>query len=131
MTEEQSSRILLVEDDPERCVWFNRKLSSHQIDCTADVLQAIQWLSTHHYDTIFLDHDLITEHYTSNAPDDTRTGYAVAAWLASHPHLQRDATIVIHSLNFVGAGRMLDLLHDAGLDAEHIPFPLLQTGLKY
>jgi CheY-like chemotaxis protein len=124
------NRILIVEDDEMRCEWFHQKFSSHLRDVTCDVRQAIVWLEEHEYTAILLDHDLADEHYFSNEPDDERTGYAVASWLAAHPDRQRDATIVIHSLNYTGAQRMLDILQDAGRDAEHVPFHYLQTGLR-
>jgi CheY-like chemotaxis protein len=124
------SRILIVEDDEMRCEWFHQKFSTHLRDVTCDVRQAIEWLAEREYTTILLDHDLADEHYFSDEPDDERTGYAVAAWLASHPDYQRDALIVIHSLNYTGAQRMLDILHDGGRDAEHVPFHYLQSELK-
>ncbi len=122
-------RVLLVEDDEIRCAWFRRKFAPHVLDVTCDVGQAVRWLSEREYATILLDHDLLDEHYFSDETDDERTGYAVAAWLAAHPDRQRDATIVIHSLNYAGAGRMLDALTDAGRDAEHIPFFDLEREL--
>ena len=122
-------RILLVEDDEVRCTWFRQKVASHVLDITCDVGQAIGWLNEREYSTILLDHDLMEEHYFSDEHDDERTGYAVAAWLAAHPDRHRNALIVVHSLNYAGAQRMLDILHDAGRDAEHIPFHYLQTGL--
>jgi CheY-like chemotaxis protein len=124
------SRILLVEDDETRCEWFRARLAHHELDVTCDVRAAIGWLEAREYAAILLDHDLIEEHYFSNEPDDERTGYAVANWLATHPDKHREATIIIHSLNYIGAERMLNLLLDAGRDAEHIPFPYLHTGLK-
>jgi CheY-like chemotaxis protein len=124
-------RILIVEDDPERCAWFDQKFSGQDQDVTCDVAQALRWLAERDYKLILLDHDLIEEHYFSNEPDDERTGYAVAAWLAAHPDQQRDATILIHSLNYTGAQRMLDILHAARRDAEHIPFHYLQLGQLY
>ena len=122
-------RILVVEDDEIRCAWFQQKFASHVLDVTCDVGRAVELLNEREYATILLDHDLLDEHYFSDLPDDERTGYAVAAWLASHPDRQRGATIVIHSLNYAGAQRMLDLLNDAGRDAEHIPFHDLVAGL--
>ena len=124
------NRILIVEDDEMRCEWFHQKFSSQPRDVTCDVRQAIEWLEAREYTTILLDHDLADEHYCSDEPDDERTGYAVAAWLATHPDRQRDAFIVIHSLNYMGAKRMLDILQDAGRDVEHVPFHYLQTGLR-
>jgi len=122
-------RVLVVEDDEMRCAWFRRKFAAHVLDVTCDVSEALVWLEEREYSTILLDHDLREEHYFSDAPDDERTGYAVAAWLAAHPDRQRNATIVIHSLNYMGAQRMLERLQDAGRDAEHVPFHYLQTGL--
>jgi CheY-like chemotaxis protein len=123
-------RILIVEDDEMRCAWFERKFAGREMDVTCDVGEALGWLAARDYDVILLDHDLAEEHYFSDAPDDERTGYAVARWLASHTDRQRAATIIIHSLNYAGAQRMLDVLRDAGRDAEHVPFHYLQTGLR-
>ncbi|HEX8747570.1 MAG TPA: cyclic-phosphate processing receiver domain-containing protein [Pyrinomonadaceae bacterium] len=130
MSGQDAERILIVEDDAGRCDWFNQKFSGRTIDVTCDVAQAIAWLGEHDYTLILLDHDLTEEHYVSNEPDDERTGYAVALWLSRHTDSQRDATILIHSLNYTGAGRMLAVLHDAGRDAEHVPFPYLKLGLR-
>ncbi len=125
------SRILIVEDDETRCVWFQEKFAGREMDVTCDVAQAFEWLGERDYEIILLDHDLMDEHYFSSDPDDERTGYAVAAWLAAHPERHRQAVIVIHSLNYFGAQRMLDKLNEAGLAAEHIPFHYLQFGLKF
>jgi CheY-like chemotaxis protein len=124
------SRILLVEDDEMRCAWFRARLVGYELDVTCDVREALAWLAEREYEVLLLDHDLREEHYFSNELDDERTGYAVAAWLAAHPERQRTALILIHSLNYPGAQRMLAVLQDAGRDAEHIPFPYLQSGLR-
>ena len=124
------NRILIVEDDEARCAWFRARLEGSELDVTCDVRQAVLWLAERDYRAVLLDHDLSEEHYFSNERDDERTGYAVARWLAEHPTSQRDALILVHSLNYAGARRMVDVLRDAGREAEHIPFYLLQTGLK-
>ena len=125
-----TSRVLIVEDDELRCHWFRGRLDGYELDITCDPTQAIRWLCELDYNLVLLDHDLLEAHYFSDAPDDERTGYAVAAWLAAHPDRQREATIIIHSLNYAGTQRMLDILHAAGRDAEHLPFPYLQDRLK-
>lgn len=122
-------RVLLVEDDEMRCAWFRQKFTAHVLDITCDVEQATRWLEEREYHTILLDHDLREEHYFSDEHDDERTGYAIAAWLAAHPDRHANALIIIHSLNYAGAQRMLDILYEAERDAEHIPFHYLQTGL--
>jgi len=120
---------LILEDDEGRCYWFQQQLADREHDITCDIQQAIAWLETRDYEAILLDHDLTEEHYYSDAHDDEGTGYAIASWLAAHPERQPNATIVVHSLNYVGAKRMLDVLRDAGRTAEHVPFPYLQAGL--
>jgi CheY-like chemotaxis protein len=124
------ARVLIVEDNEARCDWFRERLKNRQLDVTCDVRTAIGWLAARDYEAVLLDHDLSEEHYFTDEPDDERTGYAVARWLADNPTAQRDALIVVHSLNYVGANRMVELLRGAGRDAEHIPFHLLRTGLR-
>ena len=123
-------RVLIVEDDETRCAWFRERLRGSQLDVTCDVATAIRWLGERDYRAVLLDHDLTEEHYFSNEPDDERTGYAVARWLADNPSAQREALILIHSLNYTGAARMLTILRESGRDAEHIPFHYLQMGLR-
>jgi CheY-like chemotaxis protein len=127
---EAAHRVLIVEDSEERCVWFRERLAGSLLDVTCDVRVAVRWLAERDYRAVLLDHDLTEEHYFSNEPDDDRTGYAVARWLAENPTAQRDAMIVVHSLNYTGARRMVEVLRAAGRDAEHIPFHYLQTGLR-
>jgi CheY-like chemotaxis protein len=124
-------RVLIVEDDEARCAWFRERLSGSLLDVTCDVGTAIRWLGERDYRAVLLDHDLMDEHYFSNEPDDERTGYAVARWLADNPTAQRDALILIHSLNYTGAARMLAVLRESGRDAEHVPFHYLQAGLRF
>jgi DNA-binding LacI/PurR family transcriptional regulator len=127
---EGARRVLIVEDDEARCAWFRGRLAGSLLDVTCDVGVAVGWLAERDYHIVLLDHDLAEEHYFSAEPDDERTGYAVARWLAEHPTAQRDALIVVHSLNYPGARRMVETLRAAGRDAEHIPFHYLQAGLR-
>jgi CheY-like chemotaxis protein len=125
-------RVLIVEDDEGRCKWFRHRLGGgYELDVTCSVPEAIGWLGAREYTLIMLDHDLREEHYFSDEPDDERTGYGVAAWLAENPQTQPTVSVVIHSLNYEGARRMLDKLLGAGFDAEHVPFPYLQSGLRF
>ena len=124
----QAGRVLILEDDETRCYWFQQQFAQRDHDLTCDIQEAIEWLTTRDYQTILLDHDLTEEHYYSDAHDDEATGYAIASWLATHPERQIGATIIVHSLNYVGAQRMLDVLRAAGREAEHVPFPYLHAG---
>jgi hypothetical protein len=123
-------RIFLLDDDLRRHDWFAKRFKGDQLDFANDVAQAERLLSENSYDAIFLDHDLHPEHYESAAHDDERTGYAIAAWLASRPELQRASTIFVHTRNADGAIRMVEELRRSGRTAEYVPFPLLAERIK-
>jgi hypothetical protein len=123
-------RIFLLEDDERRCDWFNKRFKGDEIDIACEVEEAKELLSTRTYDSIFLDHDLMPEHYGSDTPDDERTGYAIASFLAERPELQRAATIMVHSFNADGALRMVETLRRAGRQADYIPFHMLEERLR-
>ncbi len=123
-------RVFLLEDDERRCDWFARRFKGDELDIACDVSQAKELLESRTYDSIFLDHDLMPEHYGSSTADDERTGYAIASFLASRPDLQRAATIMVHSFNADGAMRMVEELRRAGRQAEYIPFHFLEERIK-
>jgi hypothetical protein len=123
-------RIFLLEDDERRCEWFAKRFKGDHLDISCEVSQAKELLSTRSYDSIFLDHDLIPEHYGASETDDERTGYAIASFLASHPELQRAATIMVHSFNADGAMRMVEELRAAGRQVEYVPFHFLEERIK-
>ena len=123
-------RVFLLDDDTLRHEWFARRFRGDQIDVAIDPLRAIELLSEKHYDAIFLDHDLLPEHYYAETTDDERTGYAVAAWLASRPDRQSASTIIVHTRNADGAMRMVEELRRVGRRAEYIPFPVLGQKIK-
>ena len=123
-------RIFLLEDDERRCEWFAKRFKGDQLDVASDVPLAKELLETRHYDSIFLDHDLMPEHYGATENDDERTGYAIASFLATHPELQRSATIIVHSFNDDGAMRMVEELRGAGRHAEYIPFHFLEDRIR-
>jgi len=123
-------RIFLLEDDERRCEWFAKRFKGDRLDIASDVPLAKELLETRRYDSIFLDHDLIPEHYGATENDDERTGYAIASFLATHPELQRSATIIVHSFNDDGAMRMVEELRGAGRHAEYIPFHFLEDRIR-
>lgn len=128
--EREPLRVFLLDDDVLRHEWFARRFSRDEIDTAFDPAEAFELLSSNTYDAIFLDHDLLPEHYNSKEQDDERTGYAVAAWLAARPGTQSGATFIIHTRNADAALRMVELLRRAGLQAEHVPFPYLSPKIK-
>jgi CheY-like chemotaxis protein len=123
-------RVFLLDDDTLRHRWFARRFAGDRLDTAIDPARAFDLLSQNTYDAVFLDHDLLPEHYDSDEPDDERTGYAVAAWLAAHPEAQPAATIIVHTRNADGALRMVELMRRSGRHAEHVPFQLLSQKIK-
>jgi len=124
------SRVFLLDDDTLRHEWFARQFKGDQLDVAVEPARAIELLSSNYYDLIFLDHDLLPEHYYAEGFDDERTGYAVARWLAGSPALHTAATIIAHTRNADGALRMVELLRRAGRQAEHVPFHMLAPKIK-
>jgi CheY-like chemotaxis protein len=123
-------RVFLLDDDTLRHEWFARQFKSDHIDVAADPARAIELLSSNYYDVIFLDHDLLPEHYYAEEFDDERSGYAVARWLAESPQRLASATIIVHTRNADGALRMVELLRRTGRQAEHVPFHMLTPKIK-
>ena len=130
-TERHPIKVFLLDDDNRRHKWFAVRFKGDFLHVAKDVGQAQKLLSEHSYDAIFLDHDLHPEHYSSFDHDDERTGYAIAAWLASNPELQRGSTILVHTRNADGAMRMVEEMRRAGRNAEYVPFPLLAERIKH
>ena len=129
-TDRSPIRVFLLDDDTRRHVWFSKRFDGDHLDIADDVAGARQYLSANLYDAIFLDHDLLPEHYHAEETDDENTGYAIASWLASRPELQRASTILVHTRNADGAMRMIEELRRSGRQAEYVPFPLLAQKIK-
>jgi Cyclic-phosphate processing Receiver domain len=123
-------RIFVLEDDERRCAWFEKRFKGDTLHISCDIAEAKELLESNIYDSIFLDHDLMPEHYGSEETDDERTGYAIASFLASRPELQRAATIMVHSFNAEGALRMVEELRGAGRQADYVPFHFLEERLR-
>jgi len=124
-------RVLLLDDDELRHEWFARRFANDQLDIAIEPNAAIELLCTHAYDAIFLDHDLLPEHYRTIEPtDEERTGYAVAVWLAARTNVQSAATIIVHTRNADGALKMVQTMRAAGRRAEYVPWTQLPEQIK-
>lgn len=123
-------RVFLLDDDVLRHEWFAKQFAGDRVDVAADPARSIELLSSNRYDLIFLDHDLLPEHYYAEGFDDERSGYAVARWLSERPDRCAAARIIAHTRNADGALRMVELLRRVGLQAEHVPFQMLAPKIK-
>jgi len=111
-------KILVLEDDLKRVEQFEKRLSrvmkaeTKFVDNADDCIYA---LKNETYDLIFLDHDLGGKIFVDE--NNKNTGSEVARWIEQNP-LQEWQTVIVHSLNPIGAKYMIDAIDNA----THIPF---------
>ncbi len=123
--------VFVLDDDQRRHRWFQKRFSGDSVEIAETVEEAKELLRLDAYDAIFLDHDLLPEHYESNEHSDfDRTGYAIAVWLDDNPTLQRAATIVVHTRNADAAIKMVEKLRESGRNVEYCAFPMLDLKIK-
>lgn len=123
--------ILVLDDDHRRHRWFEKRFAGDELDIAETVEEAKEFLGQYIYDAIFLDHDLLPEHYESNDHADfARTGYAIAEFLHENKKLQQAATIIVHTRNADAALKMVEKLRETGRNVEYVAFPMLDLKIK-
>ncbi len=123
--------VFLLDDDRRRHRWFEKRFAGDELDIAETVDEARDLLLKFSYDAIFLDHDLLPEHYETNEHDDyARTGYAIAEFLHENPKVQRAATIIVHTRNADAAIRMVEKIRESGRTCEYCAFPMLDLKIK-
>ena len=123
--------VFLLDDDRRRHRWFKKRFSGDQMIIAETVAEAKNLLQKDQYDAIFLDHDLLPEHYESKKRDDENTGYAIARWLSENKRIQTAATIIVHTRNSDGGMRMVELLRENARTVEYVPFPMLDAKINH
>jgi CheY-like chemotaxis protein len=118
--------VLILEDNIERIEFFHERLKTHTITYTDQVDIAKTELLKGTYEYLFLDHDLDDRTYVDS--EEKNTGYQLCRWLAEHPELTFK-NIIIHSMNSIGAQRMMELLCDREA-VQLVPFHMLMTQLE-
>ena len=123
--------VMLLDDDERRHRWFKKRFEGDHLFISATVEEAKVLLGENNYDAIFLDHDLLPGHYETNDHDDySNTGYAIAEYLFEQPHLQRAATIIVHTRNADAAIPMVQKLRESGRNVEYCAFPMLDLKIR-
>lgn len=130
-TQRNPITIFVLDDDTRRHRWFVKRFSGDEVVVAENVSEALKLLPQNSYDAIFLDHDLLPEHYDSEEPDDENTGYAIADFLSKNKSVQSAATIIVHTRNSDGGMRMVEVLRNAQRNVEYVPFPLLDLKIKH
>ena len=122
-------KVFLLDDDRRRHRWFVKRFAGDELDIAENVSEGVALLQENSYDAIFLDHDLLPEHYESSKLDDVNTGYAIALWLNENRNSQSAATIIVHTRNSDGGMRMVEILREKGRNVEYVPYPLLDIKI--
>jgi CheY-like chemotaxis protein len=114
-------RILFLDDDPARHQEFEGKIRGLQLDVTpvTTSAEAIAAIESTKFDVIFLDHDLNGQIYVDSGPG---TGFEVAQKVLGT--LNKDAQVIVHTINEKGARAMLEVL---GKTAVWVPFPQISV----
>ena len=108
-------RILFLDDDKQRHASYRLISIGDEVDHAWSAEEAIRMLdSGERYDYATLDHDLDEYAQMGQTPRDP-TGQAVALHIASMPLEKRPKRVNVHSFNPVGAKRMVETLHEAGV----------------
>ncbi len=94
-------RVLIVEDDPRRQEWLRSLFRDHAWVLVHTAERAVRLVEAYEFDLVCLDYDLA-------GPG---KGDAVAAALPGSRSAR--ARVLVHAMNAVGAGRILDLLPGA------------------
>ena len=113
-------KIFILEDNPERMKWFNRKLMNHTVYHFDNAKKAIEFLYTSYdkIDIFFFDHDLENRQYVPSW--EYNTGYTVAKELSDliNENGAEEKKIIVHSMNSVGAYNIINEFKNA----EWVPF---------
>ena len=94
-------KILIIEDTPERQEILKRLTRNHAWILVHTVARANRLLDAYDFDLIFLDYDLAGE----------GSGEQIAVCIRKSRN--RNARVIVHSMNHQGRGRILEILPDA------------------
>jgi len=120
-------KILVLEDNPIRQDKFRELFKNQEVFIYDNTLDAFHICLTIDFQILWLDHDLEGKIWEDSNKENT--GYQFIKWLVDNEK-QRNSLIYIHSMNPIGASKMLNYLKDNGYDGIWIPFNLLKLEDK-
>lgn len=113
-------KVLFLDDCPVRHKEFMENWIGHLVDWAWTAEQAKKFLEVNEYDLVMLDHDLEQQHYAEKCF--ARTGGEVAQFMANTPERFEKTNIIVHSLNFDGRKRIIQILKSVGLEPVDLPW---------
>lgn len=120
-------KILILEDSLQRIDKFKKLFQYQDPIFVDDVETAYKLCQTNQFDILMLDHDL--DHRVFVNSSEENTGYQFVKKIVENVDhkITKQTLIYIHSMNPIGANRMVNLLRDYGYDGIWIPSFLI-TG---
>ncbi len=115
--------IFVLEDGKRRTQFFRQTCIGHYLDLVDNVFEAKNYLLNKEYQYIFLDHDLDDLQFIDSG--NPNTGWWIAKFINDN-NLQKNATIIIHTLSPIGQINMKCVLPRAKI----IPFIQLRNILN-
>jgi len=115
-------RILILEDNLIRIEKFKQLFKNQELFIYDNALDAFHVSLSVDFPVMFLDHDLGNAIWVDS--NEENTGYQFIKKLIEN-QLQKNSLIYIHSMNPIGANKMLNLLLDNGYDGIWIPAHLI------
>lgn len=115
-------RILILEDNLSRIDKFKQIFQNQELFIFDNIKDAFESCQKVEYSVMFLDHDLDNKHWVNST--EQNTGYQFVKKLVNN-NLQKSSLFYIHSMNPIGANRMLNLLLDYDYDGIWIPCSLI------
>lgn len=112
---DKNLRVLVLEDNEERCKLFCKNMSDWDISIVDDVKELKNLLSESKWDVLFLDCEL----------NRVKTGLDAAIWLSENPD-KKPKLVILHSSNHVSVDKMRGYLSNS----YPIPFIWARPDLK-
>jgi hypothetical protein len=100
-------KILVLDDSKRRQIKFKELFIGDSVDIAENIEEAKVFLSNYIYDQIYLDHDLLPEHYGYDCYDGT--GKELVDWIIENES-NINSEIIVHSFNDSGAKYMVESL---------------------
>jgi len=120
-------KILVLEDNPIRVEKFKEIFKNQELFIFDNIEDALIACKKNEFKILFLDHDLNNKIWVDSHEENT--GYRFVYRLIWN-NLQKNSLIYIHSMNPIGASKMLNLLKDNDYDGIWIPYHLLKLEGK-
>lgn len=115
-------RIFILEDNKERLVAFKELYKTLSVTFCDNVKDAMRICMSEEFEILLLGHDLDDRVYVDS--NEENTGYQFVKKLVESGK-QKEALIYVHSLNPIGANKMVNLLHNYGYDGIWSPYNLM------